>query len=159
MISSRSLKKLKSMWTYKNKYITGHAAGAGACPVFFAVLSEILNFIREFNGFEYVIECYNEKFKDGDKPDSIVEIWIPLFRFCQSCFMPMPKPEEFGTEADGSTSVDYCCYCYSKGDFTCKAGFNEFVEGNIQFWRDGCKNDDEARARILEVFPKLKRWA
>jgi len=32
----------------------------------------------EFDGFKYVIECYNEKFKDGDKPDSVVEIWIPV---------------------------------------------------------------------------------
>jgi len=34
--------------------------------------------LREFDGYEYVIECYNEKFKGGDKPDSIVEIWLPL---------------------------------------------------------------------------------
>ena len=36
--------------------------------------------VREFGGFEYVIECYNEKFKDGSQPDSIVEIWIPIIK-------------------------------------------------------------------------------
>ena len=41
--------------------------------------------LREFDGYEYVVECYNEKFKDSDKPDSVVEIWLPLYRFCQSC--------------------------------------------------------------------------
>lgn len=114
--------------------------------------------LREFDGYEYIVECYNEKFKDGDKPDSIVEIWIPLFRFCQSCYMPMTKPGEFGTEADGSQSSDYCCHCYQNGDFTWKPSFEEFVEYNIGFWRDGRSSDEEARKKILGVFPKLKRW-
>ena len=95
----------------------------------------------------------------GDKPDSIVEFRVPFYRLCQSCFMPMATDDQFGTEADGSSSQDYCCHCYGKGDFVWDADFNEFVEENIAFWRDGRKNDDEARARIMEVFPKLKRWA
>jgi len=37
----------------------------------------------QLDGREFVIECYNEKFKDGDKPDSIVEIWIPIYRICR----------------------------------------------------------------------------
>ncbi|WP_421909216.1 zinc ribbon domain-containing protein [Methanolacinia petrolearia] len=37
---------------------------------------------------------------------------------CQSCGMPMTKPEDFGTEADGSSSVEYCMYCYQNGSFT-----------------------------------------
>ena len=78
---------------------------------------------------------------------------------CQSCAMPMANPEDFGTETGGSRSDDYCCYCYTEGDFTTKQTLEEAVEGNIQFWREGCKDDDEARARIMEVFPKLKRWA
>ena len=35
---------------------------------------------RSLDGRKYVVECYNEKFKGGDKPDSVVEIWIPLYR-------------------------------------------------------------------------------
>ena len=34
----------------------------------------------EFDGVEYVVECYNEKFKGGNQPDSVVEIWIPVCR-------------------------------------------------------------------------------
>ena len=34
----------------------------------------------EYDGFEYIIECYNEKFKGGNQPDSVVEIWIPIYR-------------------------------------------------------------------------------
>ena len=116
--------------------------------------------LREFDGFEYVVECYNEKFKDGNQPDSIVEMWLPVFRFCQSCYMPMVKPEDFGTEADGSASGDYCCHCYQNGEFAWGTTIEEAVEENIQFWREeGDKSDDEARARILAVFPKLARWA
>lgn len=113
----------------------------------------------ELDGRRFAVECYNERFKGGSEPDSVVEIWIPLFRYCQSCYMPMTKSDDFGTEADGSPSRDYCCHCYQNGDFTWKPGFEEFVEDNIRFWRDDCSTDDEARARIMEVFPKLKRWA
>ena len=78
---------------------------------------------------------------------------------CQSCYMPMAKTEDFGTEANGGKSEDYCHYCYANGNFTSQDTFEEAVESNIEFWReDGDKSDDEARARIMEVFPTLKRW-
>ena len=115
---------------------------------------------RDIDGNGFIIEHYNERFKDGNKPDSIVEFLIPICHFCQSCYMPMTKPEDFGTETDGEPSRDYCCYCHADGDFTTKQTLEEAVEGNIQFWRrESDKSDDEARARIWEVFPKLKRWA
>jgi len=37
---------------------------------------------------------------------------------CQSCVMPMEKPEDFGTEADGSRNEEYCRFCYRDGGFT-----------------------------------------
>ena len=83
---------------------------------------------------------------------------------CQSCYMPMSNPEDFGKEANGSPNQDYCVHCYANGDFSWKCSFEEAVEGNIQFWREDGESDNEtdnakARARIMEVFPKLKRWA
>ena len=42
----------------------------------------------------------------------------PRGPFCQSCAMPMDKPELFGTEAGGARSADYCTYCYQNGKFT-----------------------------------------
>ena len=77
---------------------------------------------------------------------------------CQSCYMPMDAPEKFGTEADGSPSSDYCVHCFKKGDFLWKATLEEAVESNIPWWRGEGESDDIARARIMEVFPKLKRW-
>ncbi len=39
-------------------------------------------------------------------------------RPCQSCGMPMKTEADFGTEADGSRSTEYCTYCYQSGAFT-----------------------------------------
>ena len=36
-------------------------------------------------------------------------------RTCQSCGMPMGREEDFGREADGALSKDYCTYCYQNG--------------------------------------------
>ncbi|MBU4293030.1 MAG: zinc ribbon domain-containing protein [Actinobacteria bacterium] len=36
--------------------------------------------------------------------------------FCQSCSMPMMKPEDFGTNADGSKNEEYCTYCFNVFD-------------------------------------------
>jgi len=73
--------------------------------------------------------------------------------------MEMREAKDFGTERDGSPSRDYCCHCYKDGGFTWEETFAEAVESNIRFWKEeGDKSDDEARARIMEVFPTLKRW-
>lgn len=42
----------------------------------------------------------------------------PQGPFCQSCAMPMEKPEDFGTSADGNRNEEYCRYCYQSGKFT-----------------------------------------
>ena len=50
--------------------------------------------------------------------NSIVEVYCPVAEgilYCSSCSIPMTKPEDFGTETDGSPNRDYCCYCYSEG--------------------------------------------
>ena len=42
----------------------------------------------------------------------------PLGPFCQSCGMPMEKPQDFGTAGSGYRVNDYCHYCYRDGAFT-----------------------------------------
>ena len=81
-------------------------------------------------------------------------------KHCQSCNMPMSNAEDFGKESDGSQSSDYCVHCYQGGDFTWKPTFEEFVDGNVRFWReDGETDDTAARERCMKVLPTLKRWA
>ena len=58
-------------------------------------------------------------------------------KFCQCCAMPLDKPEDKGTEADGSLSGDYCHYCYQNGAL----GPREEAEKMMRGW-----------------FPTLKRW-
>ncbi|MCL2188663.1 MAG: zinc ribbon domain-containing protein [Defluviitaleaceae bacterium] len=78
---------------------------------------------------------------------------------CQSCYMPLKEAKDHGTNTDGGQNADYCVHCYAKGKFTYESTLEQAVENNIPWWRDGCANDDEARAKIMEVFPTLKRWA
>ncbi|MCL2171420.1 MAG: zinc ribbon domain-containing protein [Defluviitaleaceae bacterium] len=83
-----------------------------------------------------------------------------MIKYCQSCAMPMDAPDKFGQDADGAKNEDYCCHCWVNGKFNSEYTLEQAVENNIPWWReDGDKSDDEARARIMEVFPKLKRWA
>lgn len=80
--------------------------------------------------------------------------------FCQSCGMPMHKPEDFGTEADGTRNNDYCSYCFQNGAFTAP-------EMNVEQMIEFCTNvmdeqkimpREEASAMLKEMLPKLKRW-
>ncbi|MCL2406878.1 MAG: zinc ribbon domain-containing protein [Defluviitaleaceae bacterium] len=78
---------------------------------------------------------------------------------CQSCAMPMDAADKFGQNEDGNQNEDYCCHCFVNGKFAYDSTFEQAVENNIPWWRvDGDESDDAARARIMEVFPKLKRW-
>ena len=81
--------------------------------------------------------------------------------FCQSCSMPLVKPEDFGTESDGSPSSEYCCHCYGNGAFFVDETMEEMIETCIQFVSNGnpYNSAEEARAAMQEFFPKLKRWA
>jgi len=81
-------------------------------------------------------------------------------KFCQSCAMPLGKPEEFGTNADGGRNEDYCCYCFANGAFTGECTMDEMIETCIPFCLEAgvYKDADEARADMAAVFPAMKRW-
>jgi len=86
-------------------------------------------------------------------------------KFCQSCAMPLTKPEEFGTEACGAPSEDYCAYCYKEGKFEQFEGKDMTMDDMIGFCapyaaEQGIYPDAEtARAAMLGFFPQMKRWA
>ena len=114
----------------------------------------------ELDGKGFIVECYTERFKDGNQPDSIVEMWVPLYRVCQSCAMPMTKGEDYGTKADGTPSADYCHYCMTSGAFGNPGEtLEEMIESCIPFCRAHYADDDAARADMQTRYPKLKRWA
>ena len=50
-------------------------------------------------------------------------------KICQSCGMPMSKDtENGGANADGSTNLKYCSYCFQNGEFTFNGSVQEFQE-------------------------------
>lgn len=80
--------------------------------------------------------------------------------FCQSCAMPLHKPEDFGTEANGFRTNHYCTYCYQNGAFT-----NPDITQEEML--DICVNAmdeqkimprEQASALMKEVLPTLTRW-
>lgn len=85
--------------------------------------------------------------------------------FCQSCGMPLQTQAEFGTNVDGSTNEEYCCYCFQKGEFTADCTMDEMIQHCAQFVEEFNKDANcnytkvEAVANMKKFFPTLKRWA
>jgi hypothetical protein len=73
--------------------------------------------------------------------------------------MPMAKPEDFGTNADGSPANEYCCYCWQKGEFTAKMEMTEYIEMQIKIAVEKLgMSEDKAREIAEKMIPNLKRW-
>ena len=54
-------------------------------------------------------------------------------RFCQSCGMPLQNEADYGTEARGARSEEYCTYCYQNGGFTADCTMDEMIDFCIRF--------------------------
>jgi len=85
-------------------------------------------------------------------------------KICQSCGMPMKKPDDFGTEENGNQNTDYCCHCWEDGTFSEWANdmtLESMIEFNVKFCLEHeiHKTLEEAEKACKEFYPKLKRWA
>ncbi len=84
--------------------------------------------------------------------------------FCQSCGMPLQTPEHFGTEEDGSASLEYCCYCYKGGSFAADCTMEEMIVHCLGFLDEFNADQgtrltrEQAAAEMKKFFPTLKRW-
>lgn len=78
---------------------------------------------------------------------------------CQSCGMPLTSTDQFGTEMDGSTTREYCIYCYKDGKFE-QPGMT--LEGMIEMCTTILKeegmDEESARSMLRNQLPFLKRW-
>lgn len=79
---------------------------------------------------------------------------------CQSCGMPMQKNEDFGTNTDGTTSGEYCHFCFKDGKFTdegitMEQKIDKLVEIAVS---QMSIPKEKARAQANEIIPTLKRW-
>lgn len=83
----------------------------------------------------------------------------PMGPFCQSCSMPLSKPEDFGTTAEGWRQNDYCHYCFQDGKFTGDITLAEMIELVIPHTVEATgMSEAEARALAERTLPHLKRW-
>lgn len=85
---------------------------------------------------------------------------MPMSYYCQCCSMPMPEETLRGTEADGSTSADFCSHCYRLGDFVVEGiNMDEFIEATAPFEAKALGiTIEEAISLMATLLPHLKRW-
>ena len=79
---------------------------------------------------------------------------------CQSCAMPMDKPELFGTEKNGVPSAEYCCYCRKDGKFNWDCTMEDMLEDciKVELEHNPDRSAESVRSELTAIFPTLKRW-
>lgn len=84
----------------------------------------------------------------------------PRGPFCQSCSMPLMKPEDFGTDPAGYRVNDYCRHCFADGAFTePEISMPAMLDRCVGVMdQQGIMPAPAARALLAEVLPRLKRW-
>lgn len=84
----------------------------------------------------------------------------PEGAICQSCGMLMSKPEDFGTNVNGSTSKGYCKFCFRNGRFTePDITMQQMIEKVAGFLATLEKMPEkEAKGMAKTFVPELKRW-
>lgn len=78
---------------------------------------------------------------------------------CQSCGMPLGDGF-YGTNSDASLAVDYCKFCFLKGEFTDPdLKLEDMLDMSIKNMKEDLNMpEDEATRLANESIPKLKRW-
>lgn len=80
-------------------------------------------------------------------------------QYCQSCGMMFTGPDQFGHEADGSETEEFCRWCYDKGEYTYETTMEDMIEecaprmAEYMNW-----SMDECASLLGAVLPTLKRW-
>ena len=97
---------------------------------------------------------------EPSKPKEVPTMDYTNTKFCQSCGMPMLPGTEYGTEADGSHSADYCNYCYKDGKFSGDMTMEEMIDFCTPFMvqSNSGMTAEQAKEQMFRFFPLLKRW-
>ena len=79
---------------------------------------------------------------------------------CQSCGMPIRGNPDYGTDAAGNKTQEYCCRCYSKGCFTEPDMTLEKMILRVAKTMNETMGMEahQAASVAVAVIPKLKRW-
>jgi len=73
--------------------------------------------------------------------------------------MPLTKPEDIGTNTDGTPNADYCCNCFEKGEFIGYQTLEEAIADSVNYAEYAGMTKEEMHAYAQERYPSLKRWA
>lgn len=80
-------------------------------------------------------------------------------KICQSCGMPLLVAEDYGTEAGGSPSSEFCNFCYQEGKFTDEGiSMEEKIEKNAEIATMMGIPKQEALDIAKNIIPTLRRW-
>lgn len=79
-------------------------------------------------------------------------------QFCQSCSMPLDKPELLGTEKDGTKSKEYCTYCYQHGAFINPDMSLDEMKTLVKEQMGKMNIDAHIIDLAVNSLPYLKRW-
>ena len=80
---------------------------------------------------------------------------------CQSYGMPLEDSfGNFGSEADGTLSTEYCSFCYQNGKFTePDQSVEEMVRSSVEFMTANLGfSHEEATQLSNNVIRRLRRW-
>ena len=73
--------------------------------------------------------------------------------------MPMGKPEDFGSNADGTRNEEYCHYCFQNGKFTTPdITMEQMIEMLVGMAAKMGMTEAQARQMAETFIPMLKRW-
>ncbi|NQT29093.1 MAG: hypothetical protein HQ596_00830 [Candidatus Saganbacteria bacterium] len=78
---------------------------------------------------------------------------------CQSCSMPLRRPEDCGTNTDGSKTYEYCHFCFMDGKFiNPELTLDQQIEKMAGMAAKMNIPQDAARQMAQTILPTLKRW-
>ncbi|MCL2821836.1 MAG: zinc ribbon domain-containing protein [Firmicutes bacterium] len=80
-------------------------------------------------------------------------------KICQSCSMPLTKPQDYGTNLDKSVSDDYCVHCLCDGKFLAYQTVEDAIADSVNYAEYANMTKEQMLAYAKENYPKLKRWA
>ena len=80
----------------------------------------------------------------------------PRQLICQCCGMPL-EDSTLGRDSDGALNEDYCQWCYADGTYT-YSDMDELIEVCVKNMAGEGFDDEQARAYLKEVLPKLDYW-
>ena len=83
---------------------------------------------------------------------------MEAYLFCQSCGMPLDRPEDLGTEKDGSKSTIYCIHCYRNGDFSDDAMTLQVMGEHVKAQLAAIHADEKTVHEALGRLRYLSRW-